>query len=137
MEILLCPKWFLNRLPLDRQSQVHLNFLLSVLMICLMAPLVSKIPHVCLAQWLLNLPCPGCGITHSLMAMGRLQLREAWRWNPAGIVLAIYLTLQICARAVALGIEATGTAVSRFSKYGERFVLSALFAVWFMRLIHL
>jgi hypothetical protein len=136
MEILIFPKRILGRLPLSEQAQIHLNCFLSVLFICMIVPLLSAIPHVCLARWLFSLPCPGCGITHSLIAMMHLQPREAWQANPAGIPLAIFLILQLCLRPIALCSVAAGTRIILASRLGERFVLSALFAAWFARVIH-
>ena len=136
MEILVCPRWLLNRLPISEQSRVHLNVFLSVLLVCLLAPVLVRIPHLCLLRHFLGIPCPGCGVTHSLIALERTQFREAWRWNPAGIALAMYLAFQVCARPFALCVERTGAALSAFSKLGERFVLSALLVVWLTRLLH-
>jgi Protein of unknown function (DUF2752) len=136
MELLVFPRWLLNRLPISEQNRVHLNAFLSVLLVFLLAPVLVRIPHLCLLRHFLGIPCPGCGVTHSLIAVERMQFREAWLSNPAGIPLAMYFAFQVCARPFALCVERTGTAISRFSKLGERFVLSALLVVWLTRLLH-
>ena len=136
MEILICPRWLLNRLPIDEQKRKHFNAFFSVLLVCLAAPILSKIPHFCLFRYFLGAPCPGCGVTHSLIAVERMQFGDAWLSNPAGIALAIYLVLQLCGHSLALRFDRAGTTVSRLSKLGERFVLSALLVVWLVRLFH-
>ena len=136
MEILICPRWLLNRLPIDGQKRKHFNAFFSVLLVCLAAPILSKIPHFCLFRYFLGAPCPGCGVTHSLIAVERMQFGDAWLSNPAGIALAIYLVLQLCGHSLALRFDRAGTTVSRLSKLGERFVLSALLVVWLVRLFH-
>jgi|SRR5271170_1236856 len=136
MEILVCPRWLLNRLPISEQNRVHVNAFFSVLLLCLLAPVFVRIPHFCLLHHFLGIPCPGCGITHSLIASEQMQFREAWLSSPAGIPLAVYFAFQVCARPFALCVERTGAAISRLSKLGERVVLSALFVVWLTRLLH-
>jgi len=136
MEILLCPRWLMNRLPVDERNRAHLNIFFSILLVCLAAPLLARIPHVCLIRHFLGVPCPGCGITHSLIAIEQMQLGEAWRSNPAGIPFAMYLAFQVCARPLALYVQRTSATISGFSKLGEQIVLSALLVVWLVRSLH-
>ena len=136
MEVLVFPRWMLDRLPISEQSRVHVNAFLSVLLVCILAPILVRIPHFCLLRHFLGIPCPGCGITHSLMAIEQMQFREAWVSNPAGLPVAIYFAFQVCASPFALYIERTGKIISGYSKLGEQFVLSALLVVWLTRLFH-
>jgi Protein of unknown function (DUF2752) len=136
MQFLLCPRWLLNRLPIGEQIRLHVNVFLSVLLVCLSAPVLVRVPHFCLFRHFLGVPCPGCGVTHSLIALEQMQFREAWCSNPAGVPLAMYLAFQFCARPFALCAERVGAVVSGFSKVGEQFVLSALLVVWLMRVLH-
>jgi len=50
--------------------------------------LLDRIPHVCLFQYFLGIPCPGCGMTHSLIAALHGDWLASWRANPMGIPLA-------------------------------------------------
>jgi len=136
MEILVFPRWLLNRLPISEQNRVHLNAFLSVLLVCLSAPILVRIPHFCLLGHFLGFPCPGCGVTHSLIAVDRMQFREAWNSNPAGMLLAMHFGFQLCARPFALCVERMGATISRLSELGGRCVLSALLVVWLTRLLH-
>lgn len=136
MEILVCPRWLLDRLPIREQNRVHANAFLSALLICLLAPILVRIPHFCLLRHFLGIPCPGCGVTHSLIALERMQFREAWLSNPAGIPLALYFAFQVCARPFAVFVEGMGAAILSFSKSGGQFVLWVLLVVWVTRLLH-
>ncbi len=137
MEICVCPKSVLNRIPLDADRLVHLNFLVSAAAVLALAPLLGSLPHVCLAQWLLRIPCPGCGITHSLCAMGHLDFRNAWHWNPAAIPLAVFLVLQFLFRSIALWKPFMGQMITRGSRLAGRFVWGSLLIVWFARLLRI
>jgi len=136
MEILILPRWLLNRLPIDDRGRKSLNASLSALLVALSVPILLKIPHHCLFQRYLGIPCPGCGVTHSLAAIEQMQLWAAWQWNPAGVALAIYLMFQICVRPQTTWFPGAEAAILKSSKLGERLVLSALLAEWLIRLLH-
>jgi hypothetical protein len=121
---------------MDDRSRTSVNAFLSAWLVFASLPLLSRIPHFCLVRRYLGIPCPGCGIIHSLIAMGQMHFREAWHWNPAGIALAVYLLIQICARPWTLCFPSAQAPVSNFLRLGEQLVLSALFAVWATRLLH-
>jgi hypothetical protein len=40
----------------------------------------------CLWRAVTHLPCPGCGMTHAVLAMARGHLRAAWAFNPRSFV---------------------------------------------------
>ncbi|MCE5327018.1 MAG: DUF2752 domain-containing protein [Planctomycetaceae bacterium] len=50
-----------------------------------------------------HLPCPGCGMTRSMMAMGRGHVVEAFNFHPFGVVLFSGLVALSCIGAVELG----------------------------------
>jgi hypothetical protein len=39
---------------------------------------------------LTGVPCPGCGITSSILALCRGDVLRAWHSHPAGIVVLLY-----------------------------------------------
>lgn len=48
------------------------------------------LPHVklCLFQRVTGRPCPGCGMTRSVLALGRCDVADSLRMHPLGVVLA-------------------------------------------------
>ncbi len=135
MEINIFPKWFLGKLNIAEERQPHLALLFSALSIPLLLPLVVHLPHFCLFRFLFGMPCPGCGILHSLIAILQFNLGEAWASNPAGIGLFLLLGFQIVARPIVLLRSNTGTTISRFSHQAESIVYAWLALVWIERMI--
>jgi|HubBroStandDraft_5_1064220.scaffolds.fasta_scaffold543289_1 hypothetical protein len=134
MEIYLLPNWMLERLALSPSQRLHLNAFASALLAILAAPMLVEVPHVCLFQYFLHVPCLGCGITHSLISMERLDLSGAIRANPAGIVVAAFLGVQLVARPVALLADRGEPAIARLSRRASAFTVAALIFVWIWRL---
>jgi hypothetical protein len=135
MEITFIPPWILSCLSMDEERQLHFNCALSALLIVVTLPLLSVIPHICLAQTLLGIPCPGCGITHALTAMARLDLRLSWNSNPAGMALALLFIFQLVVRPLALFIPETSRTVGRAGRWLSTATGIALMAVWIERVL--
>jgi hypothetical protein len=43
--------------------------------------LLDQLPDICIFKRLTGLKCPGCGMTHAFICLGRFQLGEAIRHN--------------------------------------------------------
>lgn len=50
---------------------------------------------LCPTQLLFHLPCPGCGLTRALFAIGHGRFLEAWTLNPFGYVFELLALLGI------------------------------------------
>ncbi len=135
MEINFCPRWILAKLRIPERSQHHLAILISTLVVLLFVPMIPHVPHFCLMKKLLGIPCPGCGISHSLMAAVRLDMAKAWFANPAGIAIALLFCFQIVARPVAIALPQAAAVVSSISRYGSNFTVILLFLVWTYRVL--
>jgi hypothetical protein len=135
MEIDFCPRWLLTKLRIPERSQHHLAILISTLLILLFVPMIPHVPHFCLMKRLFGIPCPGCGITHSLMAAFRFDLANAWIANPAGIAIALLFCYQIVTRPVAIALPRSAELVSSISRYGSNFTVILLFLVWTYRVL--
>jgi hypothetical protein len=135
MEIAFIPQWFLARWCADEERRVNLNYLLSAIVVLTALPFLTYIPHVCLAQTLLHIPCPGCGITRSLLSLSRLNIQLSWRANPAGILLALLIGYQIMARPIALFVPGTSRRIGKTARWFSSASGVALLAVWVERLI--
>jgi hypothetical protein len=135
MEIDICPVWILAKLRVPEPSQAHVALLLSTLLALLSIPIIARIPHICLMRTVLGIPCPGCGVSHSIMAILRLNPAMAWRANPAGIAVASVFCFQLVARPVAIAAPATGNFVSRVSRNISNVALACLLLVWISRVL--
>jgi hypothetical protein len=133
MEINFCPRWILTKLNVPEGSQHHFAILISTLLILLFVPMIPHVPHLCLMKKFLGIPCPGCGISHSLMAAFSIDLGKAWVANPAGIAVALLFCYQIVARPVAIALPRVAELVSSISRYGSNFSVILLFVVWAYR----
>lgn len=133
MEINIWPRWILAKLRIPEQNQHHVAMFLSTLTVLLLVPVIPHVPHVCLMKKILGIPCPGCGISHSLMAVFQLEPAMAWRANPAGIWVAAVFLLQVMTRPLAIAIPWTATFVSSISRYASNFAMVVLFLVWTYR----
>ena len=135
MEINYFPRWILTKLHVPERSQHHFAVLISTLLILLFVPIIPHVPHFCLMQKFLGIPCPGCGISHSLMAAFRIDLTEACAANPAGIAIALLFCYQMVARPVAIALPRSAELVSSISRYGSNFSVIVLFLVWIYRVL--
>ena len=135
MEIDFCPRWILAKLRVPERSQRHVAVLISTLAALLLVPIIPHIPHFCLMKKLLGIPCPGCGISHSLMAAFRFDLAKAWFANPSGIGIALLFCFQIVARPFAIALPQSAAVVSSISRYGSNFTVILLFLVWTYRVL--
>ena len=135
MEIDICPRWILARLRIPEHSQHHIALLLSALLTLALLPLAIHIPHFCLMQKVLGIPCPGCGILHSMMAFLRLNPGMAWEANPAGVGVASVFCFQLVARPIALIAPRTGDLISQVSWRMSNVALGSLLLVWIIRVI--
>lgn len=59
----------------------------------------SPLPELCHLKRLLHVPCPGCGLTRSFIAMGHFDLFAAAAYNIAGIPLFLITFFQLPYRA--------------------------------------
>jgi hypothetical protein len=59
-------------------------------------PIIERpLPELCLSRTWLQLPCPGCGLTRSFIALGHGDLAAAWRYNPAGLYIFVLCVFQL------------------------------------------
>jgi hypothetical protein len=136
MEIDICPRWVLAKLGIQPGRQNHVALFVSTLLALALLPLAIRIPHFCLMREVLGLPCPGCGISHSIMAVLRLKPVTAWDANPAGVAVALAFGFQLLARPIAIIVPRTSDFVSQASRHISNVELASLLLVWLSRAIH-
>jgi len=135
MEIDICPRWILAKLRVPAQRQHHVGLLVSTLLTLSLTPIIAYIPHVCLMQKVLGIPCPGCGISHSIVAILRLNPVMACEANPAGVGIASVFFFQLVARPLAIVVPRTSDCVSQVSRHLSNVALACLLLVWISRVV--
>ena len=140
MEVAIIPRIFLRRLLPDSVRQLHANILFSSVLVLVMLVLcqnqfqqISSIPHFCVFQKIMNVPCPGCGVTRSFFSIVEGNVMLAWQFNPVGLCLFLFLVIQIPLRIVALKFKQTSDTVARFSKTASWVVICIMSLVWIVR----
>ena len=142
MDIAIIPKALLYRLGGDPEGCIHLNVLLSHLLLLIGAALaicfsvdLSVVPHVCLFDKLFGIPCPGCGLTRSLFALFVGDIHYAWTLNPAGPMLGTCLVAQLPLRIMALRMENWSRRAFGLSRIMTTGILITLFVNWIYQII--
>jgi Protein of unknown function (DUF2752) len=135
MEINVCPAWILNRLRVPIEVHMHAAMFVSALVAIAVVPLLRFVPHFCLVQKLFGIPCPGCGILHSVSALLRLNVGGAWRSNPAGFGVLAVLGFNLAGRPAAILFDRTRDLISTVSSRLANATVAWLFLIWITRLI--
>lgn len=135
MEIDICPRWVLAKLGISEQRQQHVALFASASLGLPLLFLAIHIPHLCLMRTVLGIPCPGCGVCHSIIAILRFDPVRAWAANPAGVGVALSLCFQLVARPIAIMAPRAGDLVSQSSRHISNVALGGLLLVWILRVI--
>ena len=142
MEITLIPKFIINKLVPNEQNRIHLNFLLSNILILILIAFVGNsvgsfngLPHVCLFRKFFGIPCPGCGITRSLIDISRFDLPSSWQSNPVGIFIALFVFIQIVMRPLAMIFRKISDLMGAYSKSLSNTIIISLFLVWIIKVV--
>lgn len=137
MQIALLPNRLAVRLFGEQELAIHLNYYLSAILLLIAFPLVEvvgRLPHFCLFQKFLSIPCPGCGILHGFAALAHFDLRSAMIANPAVFLILLSILYEVLARPIAVLKPAGARYVSKASYFLTQFTISALIVVWVARL---
>jgi hypothetical protein len=137
MDFAIIPRTFLYCFDDDPVRCIHLNILFSHLLLFIIAGSViylsidlSFIPHICLFQHFFGIPCPGCGITRSLLAFFVGDFQSAWMQNPVGPILGVSLVAQIPIRILALCSVSWSRRVFRLSRVTTTGIICLLMLNW-------
>jgi len=135
MEINVIPKWWLDRLSIRDDFQLHIALFLSSCLALAVVPAVRHIPHICLFRTVLGFPCPGCGITSGLLSLSRLDFNGTFKGNPASILVFVVIAFQLVMRPIAMVQEAYAPKINKASDSLDRLTTLCLVAVWISRLM--
>jgi hypothetical protein len=141
MDIAIIPRGFIERFVGAPDRRIHWNVLLSHIVLLTLGlwitqlpRLLTQLPHLCLFQAILGIPCPGCGVTRSALAFITGDLRLAFAENPAGPAVVVAVLCQIPLRVLALARGNWGSTAVMISRTLTVAVLAALIVVWLFRI---
>lgn len=139
MEVSIIPRFLIKKISNNNIQQVNWNILISTCLILLLIPFINistlnSIPHFCLFQKIVGIPCPVCGVTRSVVSLSEFNIVESFSYNPAGILIVFSLVLQIPLRIIVLINEKYFKIIQKFSKIVLFIVILSLLLQWFLKI---
>jgi len=125
MHIALVPPSLIRKLCQSESDAIHINVLFScALLVSIFSWLgglrfATSLPHFCLFEHALGIPCPGCDITAALLALAHLDINRSISTQPCGVALASTVFIQSTIRGAYLlrliNIQRTNQGVNALS----------------------
>ncbi len=81
------------------------------------------LPEVCLLKATTGVPCPGCGLTHSFVALAHGDLAASLRAHRLGWLVFLYVVLQAVRHLVWLALPAVRARLERRARWLDRGVV--------------
>jgi hypothetical protein len=134
------PKALTRSIGGDANESWHLNVVLShsmLLVLVFFSPALasmSGLGQICLFRYLADIPCPGCGVTSSVVAISKGDIARAVKTNPAGVVVVAGIAAQAFFHGMAVCWPKQERGVARLSTGLAWCVLGCLVLVWLWRL---
>lgn len=141
MQLFLVPDRLMRKVVHSENDAVHLNGVISTLAVLFavsfspIVTLVAKFPHVCLLEYLFDIPCPGCGITSALLAISKLEVAKSISLHPCGILIPLVLVFHLVVRSLCLAGCLPNLTANALVKYSGNGLVGALFCFWMIRLL--
>lgn len=98
------------------------------------------IPDMCILRITTGVPCPGCGLSRSLVAAMHGDLRRSFAYHRLGFLTLVYVFLQFVCRLAIFVIPKWQARLIRYGKFLNQgiIVLAILFGInWITTLISL
>jgi len=95
------------------------------------------LPPMCWFRRVLNIDCPGCGLTRSFISLSHGRWSDAWLYNPVGPMIYALVVSQVPYRGCQLWRARCGLRTWQLGKTGMMIPMvlaGALFAQWLVRL---
>jgi hypothetical protein len=143
MEITIIPRWIIKYVCANSRKQYDTNILISnLLIISVFAVLketiidvLNMLPHFCLMNKMLDIPCPACGITRAFCELSKGNFEQAYKLNFSSIFVAFFFLFQIPLRICSLLKHDFQKNVARISRICENMVLYVILINWVVNLI--
>ena len=95
--------------PVDAGYYTHLCLLVGAVMVLVMSFFMSTrgtslvylpgftppLPVTCASRLVLGMECPACGLTRAFIAISHGEIHQAWRFNPAGFLVYLFVLIQV------------------------------------------
>jgi hypothetical protein len=97
------------------------------------------VPNVCTLRQLTGVPCPGCGLTRSVVSAAHGDWRASYGYHRLGPFILLYLLTQILYRIAWLTIEPLRVGISRVGRIIDTALIPlmvVLFLNWIPTLIY-
>lgn len=108
MHIALVPPSLIRRFCRSESDAIHINVLFScTLLVAFFSWLgglrfITSLPHFCLFEHAVGIPCPGCDITSALLALARFDIYRSVSIQPCGLALVSTVFIQSATRGAYL-----------------------------------
>lgn len=96
------------------------------------------LPGTCTFRESTGMPCPGCGLTRAFISVAHGEIRDAWRYNPAGFLFFAIVVFQIPYRVYQIARIRRGLGQHCFKWIdagGLTLLIISLICQWVFRLI--
>lgn len=142
MEISIIPRFLIREISRNSVQQINWNILLSSLLILsffMFFPqsTINTIPHFCLFEKLFGIPCIGCGMTRSMYSIFHLKIVDSLNLNPCGILVILYLFIQILIRILSIWKEHLFPKIQKISNKLNKLLIYTSLLFWIVRIINL
>lgn len=142
MNILLFPQSLTLRLSRHEGEAVHINALLSVLLIAIVlasigsngvTTIVQRLPHFCLFEEILGIHCPGCDMTTAFVALLHFNIYRSIQIQPCTVALVITIFVQSAIRGSHLLRLVSSSQTNQSVEVLNKLFLTVLIAFWGFR----
>lgn len=93
----------------------------------------QELPQTCLVRSVINLDCPGCGLTRSFLAISRLEMSKSIAFHPCGWLIGLVILLQIPFRILCITKPETKelACVKSIARIGRYFLIITVITGFF------
>ncbi|MBI5361294.1 MAG: DUF2752 domain-containing protein [Planctomycetes bacterium] len=93
----------------------------------------QELPQTCLVRSVLNIDCPGCGLTRSFLAISRLEMSKSITFHPCGWLIGLVILLQIPFRILCIAKPETKEleCVKSIARIGRYFLIITVITGFF------
>lgn len=140
MQITLIPTSAFKRYGPFGIDARHVNVLVSGTILILLFSwhdglrYITGLPHICLFEYVLGIPCPGCDITAALVKLAGLDVYGSLLTQPCAVVLVVTFFGQLIVSAAHVSQHLDLNAANKSARALGNVFVSVLLLFWFYRL---